>query len=97
MGELAIIRTSRSEQDLLAIWKYIARDNGDAATAMLRRIDDKIDLLRRNPTIGERVTGFDLPLRRIVAGKYIVIYQVLPDAVQIVRILHPAQQWEDLL
>jgi toxin ParE1/3/4 len=97
MSELAIIRTSRSEQDLLAIWKYIARDNENAATSTLRRIDEKIARLAHNPTMGERLPGFDLPLRRITVGSYVVVYQVLPDAVQVVRILHSAQQWEELL
>jgi plasmid stabilization system protein ParE len=64
---------------------------------MLHRIDEKIAMLSHNPAIGERLSGFDLPLRRIVVGSYVVVYHVLPDAVQVVRILHAAQQWEDLL
>ncbi len=74
MSELPVIRTSRSEQDLLAIWKHIARDNENAATSMLRRFDERIGLLALNPTMGERLSGFDLPLRRILVGSYVVVY-----------------------
>ena len=36
---MAIIRTSRAEQDLYVIWKYIADDNLAAADHLIRSID----------------------------------------------------------
>jgi toxin ParE1/3/4 len=97
MSDLAISRTSRSEEDLIAIWRYIARDSEEAATRTLLEIDNKIELLARHPMLGERVPAFHRPLRQLIVGSYVVIYQILPDAIQVVRIFHASQQWEELL
>ncbi|HEX6962742.1 MAG TPA: type II toxin-antitoxin system RelE/ParE family toxin, partial [Lacipirellula sp.] len=55
MSDLAISRSSLSEEDLIAIWRHIARDNEDAAARTLLEIDKKIELLARHPTLGEKI------------------------------------------
>jgi toxin ParE1/3/4 len=50
---LAIIRSAKSENDLIAIWRYIAADNPSAATRLLQRIDRRIQSLGKYPLLGE--------------------------------------------
>ncbi len=37
-------KTSLAEADVISIWVYIAQDNPDAATEVLRRIEDRPEL-----------------------------------------------------
>lgn len=49
---LPIIRSTQSEEDLIAVWRYIAADNPAAATRLLERIDERIELLKEFPLMG---------------------------------------------
>ena len=93
---LPVIRSSLSDWDLIAIWRYIARDNPTAATRLLERIDDRIDSLGRNPLIGEAQPPYGERTRRIIVGNCLVFYDVLPDAVHVLRIFHAARKLDDL-
>jgi toxin ParE1/3/4 len=93
---LPVIRSSRSDWDLIAIWRYIARDNPAAATRMLERIEDRIEALGKNPLMGEAQPQFGDRTRRIIVGNYLVFYDVLADAVHVLRIFHAARNLSDL-
>ena len=41
--------TAAAEADTAAIWDYIARDNPDAATAFILRLEEQIGTLERYP------------------------------------------------
>lgn len=51
MGRL--IRTAKSEEDLIEIWMYIAADNPEAADKLLDIIEAKCQLLVKNPGLGQ--------------------------------------------
>jgi toxin ParE1/3/4 len=93
---LPIIRSSQSEQDLIAIWRYIAADNPSAATRLLERIDRRIEALSRYHLLGEHQPQFGENTRRIIEGNYLVFYDALPDAVHVLRVFHGARQIEQL-
>jgi len=60
------------------------------------RIDQAISLLCHHPGMGSgRVAG---TRERVISGlPYIVPYQVCPDRIVILRVLHTARQWPDEL
>ena len=91
-----LVRSSQSEQDLIAIWEYIATDNPPAGTELLERIDRRIQSLATYPFIGERQLQFGETTRRVIIGNYLVFYDVLPDAVHVLRVFHAARRIEDL-
>ena len=97
MKRLDVIRSSAADQDLVEIWRYVARDNSDAADQLLRRCDARIESLRVNPELGERVEPSKVGLRRVVEGNYLIFYQIRDDGLYIVRVLHAARRWEDLI
>jgi toxin ParE1/3/4 len=45
----SVVRSRQAEADLIEIWRYIARDNPDAADRVLDRIERMVDLLARHP------------------------------------------------
>lgn len=97
MSKLPVIRSPQSDRDLQDIWSYIAKDSVTAASAMLRKIDRKIEMLATHPHLGERLTQFGPHVRRIIVGNYLVFYQALDDCIRVMRVHHAARRWEDLL
>jgi toxin ParE1/3/4 len=79
--------------DLRSIRTYIARDSEAAAGAVVHRIRESIAHLRRHPELGRvgRITG---TRELVVAGlPYLVIYRLNDSTVEVLRILHDAQEW----
>ncbi len=88
--------TEPAAQDLDKIEEYISRDNSPtvAVDIVLRVIDAVETILPTHPRAGRigRVTG---TREFIVEGvPFIVIYrQIRSDQLQVIRVLHDAQQW----
>jgi toxin ParE1/3/4 len=91
-----LIRSAQSEQDLIDIWRYIAADKESAAFKLLEKIDWRIQELAKQPFIGEHQPLFGERTRRIIVGNYLVYYDVLPDAIHVLRVFHGARHIEDL-
>jgi len=83
-----------SAEDLEQICEWIEKDNPEAARRVARTIYDECARLKDYPNLGRasrRMVG-----RReltFVPLPYIVVYRVKPDAVEISRIFHGAQDW----
>ena len=76
------------------ICEWIARDNPEAAQRVARTIYDGCASLKDFPNLGRasrRMSG----RRELTFAPlpYIVVYQVTPNAVEISRIFHAAQDW----
>jgi toxin ParE1/3/4 len=93
-----IIRTSAAEVDLADIWSHIADDNVDAADRLLGRIDTAFDLIAKSPEIGFTIEGIRAGVRcKPVKRNFLIFYEVIDDSVYILRVLHGARKFEDLL
>jgi toxin ParE1/3/4 len=90
-------KTPAAEQDLLAIWEYIAQDSPAAADRLLVRFNNRFGQLLQVPLVGESQDRFRAGLRSVVEGSYIVFYEPRPGEILIYRILHGARRWEDLV
>ncbi len=101
MSKSYLIRyLSPAQKDLIAIFKYIRKDNPTTATAHLEKFDKAISQLALNPLIGvipndERLKK--LGYRMLIVGKYLVFYVVKGQTVQIRRVIHGARQYSFLL
>jgi len=84
-----------ADKDLDKIENYIMRDNSSAATRVVLRIVKAVEMLAEHPGIGRpgRVEG----TKELVIPNmpYIVPYRIKNKTVQILRVLHQAQQWPD--
>jgi toxin ParE1/3/4 len=86
-----VIRTAQAEEDLIDIWVYIAEDNPDAADALLLDIDEKCELLAGNPAMGQARPDIASELRHFPVGRCLILYRIIDDGVEIVRVLHGAR------
>lgn len=84
---LRISRTPRARLDLVEVWSYIADDNEAAADQVLRCIDSVLSMLADTPLAGRARPELRPEIRSFPVGNYILFYRVLPDAVDVVRVL----------
>lgn len=90
------------EEELWSIWRFIAKDNPDAATRVIEAAYETFNTLAANPGLGRprkfrnsrllgirswRVTGFD---------NYLVFYRIVPNGIQVHHIYHGARDLESL-
>ena len=75
-------------QDLLDIWGYIsAAASGETADEQLREIERACFALGRWPEFGKVRDDVRKGLRSVRAGRFVIFYRVMRDAVEIVRVL----------
>ncbi|MGL4513220.1 MAG: type II toxin-antitoxin system RelE/ParE family toxin [Lacipirellulaceae bacterium] len=85
---LPVIWSSEFGRDLAEIWDFLSERSSEAADRVVFRIDEVVTDLGRHPGLGEAVPQFAPRRRRIVVGSYVVYYDVLPDAVHVLRVYH---------
>ena len=88
------VRVSReAKADLREIRDHVAAFNVAAAKKLVRQIAVTFDTLGDMPMVGRGRGRDDLAvgLRSLAVGKYVVIYRLLEDAVEIVRVIHGAR------
>ena len=93
-----ILRTPQVDADLEAIWSYIAQDNVTAADELVRKCNEMMHLLGENPDIGIPQFQYREGLRcKPVAKRYLIFYEPTEDGIRVIRVLHGARKWENLL
>jgi toxin ParE1/3/4 len=84
-------------RDIRAIWRYIARDNERAADRVYDQLLRAADMLGRNPRLGHVRPDFtDKPLLFWPVESHVLVYR-LEKPLQIVRVLHGAQDLKSIL
>ena len=84
-------RLPKADDDLWELWAAIAIDKPKAADHFVQRIYAAEDLLADFPEIGEARPEFAPGLRKWTVGPYLMFYRVTPAGIDIVRIVHGAQ------
>lgn len=87
----------KAEDDLREIAFYIALDSGRAAQRWLDDIEERFANLALMPGMGVMRADIRPDLRLLPAGRYLVLYRQVGEDVEIVRVLHGARQWQDLI
>lgn len=85
-----------ARDDLHAIWEYVAQDNLAAAERLVDRIEELGHLLAAHPQLGRRREELAPTLRSFPTGRYLIFYRPIPDGIEIVRVLHAAQDIDSL-
>lgn len=87
--------------DLQTAARFIQKDNPTAAYAFLEAAYDTFEFLVCNPGVGRQRSDLDFPQIRSwrVMGfrRYLIFYRVLPDRIQIWRVLHGARDLHQTL
>jgi plasmid stabilization system protein ParE len=88
----AYVLSEDADLDLDDIWEYIAQDNIDAADRWIAKLFDAFDAIGRSPGIGhkrEDLADYRVLFFPVVA--YLIVYRVLPPAVEIVAVTQGAR------
>lgn len=74
-------------QDLKRLRNFIAEQNPQAARRVSERLRQAIGKLVLHPKIGRRIPELE-NVRELVAGNYVVRYQIADETVYILRVWH---------
>ena len=87
------VRLQRAIQDRHAQVDYIAPANPTAAVSQGDRIAEQIEILQQHPQMGR--PGRKQGTRELVISRtpFIVVYRVKAKRIELLRVLHGAQQW----
>ena len=89
--------TPRAEADISAIAHYIAEDNPLAAERWLGNIHRHCSHLAETPAMGVARSDVRPGLRTFPVGNYLILYRQITGGAEIVRVVHGARQWQELL
>lgn len=86
-----------TSNDLDEILNYIAKDRPHTATKVIKNTRSKCQLLVDHPEIGQAYPNFGKEVRGIPQQRWMIFSRVLPDSVQILRILDGSRDIDILL
>ena len=79
--------------DLVALRRYIALDNPQAAQHTAHKILERVQLLKDHPMLG-KAGRISTTRELVVTGTpYTAVYLPQPDLITILRLFHQSQQW----
>jgi len=82
-----------AEEDLEAAYEYVRQDKPQAASRLVGRIFEAVEMLARYPSAGHPGR---VPATRelsIARTPYIVVYRYTRDEIQILTVIHGARRW----
>lgn len=91
---LKVRRLPQAADDMFEIWAAVAAHNARAADRLIDRFYDAEEVLGRNPEIGEARPEIAPDFRKWTVAPYVMFYRVTADAVEVVRVLHGARDFE---
>ena len=79
-----------ARQDIVSCGEYLFERNPSAALKFADAVDETIEMLCRNPNLGEQfraISGFK---------NYLIFYRQVDTVLEIIRVLHGARDYEDM-
>ena len=81
--------SSIAQNDLNRIIDYIAQDSLEYALLFFEQVREKVENLTQFPKMGRKIPELDDPnIRELILSNYRLIYQILGEKIQIVRLIH---------
>ena len=87
----------QAKLELEAIGDHIAEDSPANAARFIERLTRKFVALGRNPRIGRARPELRSDLRSFPYGAYLILYRIIDDGAEIVRVVHAARNLDDLV
>ena len=84
----AVFFTRQAREDLIDIWLQIAADDPGAADRVLDRLEMAALNLIENPRRGPARDDIRRGLRYLVCDTYLILYRIVKDGIEIVRVVH---------
>lgn len=86
-----------AEADIEAIALYIAEDSPAAAQRWFEEMYDMCRRIGEMPGIGVARPDIRPELRTFPVGNYLILYRQIEGGAEIVRVIHGARRWQELL
>ncbi|HST50446.1 MAG TPA: type II toxin-antitoxin system RelE/ParE family toxin [Pyrinomonadaceae bacterium] len=94
---MPVIRVAAAaEEDLKAIWAYVAENNPEAANKLIKEITRRFAILRDHPHMGREQDKLLVNLRSFSVKNYVIFYQPFEGGVEILRVLHGSRDIESI-
>jgi toxin ParE1/3/4 len=87
--------SKEAEQDLEDLWVYLGERNDLAADRQVAKLLDRFPMLAQFPTMGISRDQLLLGLRSFPVKPYIIFYVLIPEGIEILRIIHQSRDIED--
>ena len=94
---MALRLRPEAEADIETITLYIAEDSPSAALRWYDEIYSHCRRIADMPGIGVARPEVRAELRTFPVGNYLILYRQIEDGAEIVRVVHGARQWQELL
>jgi len=94
---MKLVFTPKAVEDLEEIGNYIARDNPQRVLSFVTEIEQHCYRVAETPQAFPEWQDIASGLRMTVQGKYLVLYRMITNCVEIVRVVHGARQLSDLV
>jgi len=92
---VSVVWSRRASDDLFAIHTYISASSRATADRLVDQLTRRVEQLATFPNSGSIVPEFDVPvLRELKMHPYRVLYEVFPDRVEILAVVHSARRLE---
>ena len=89
--------TWKARQDLIDIWRHIAAESPAIADQCLDRIEARCTQLAAFPELGPERSDIAADARMLVIERWIALYRLVEQGVQIVRIIDGARDVSRLI
>lgn len=95
---IKVVITKPATQDLNSIARFIARDNPVRARSYIERLRVKAKSIADAPHGYEVInSAFGRTVRRRPVDDYVIFYEIDEDRIVIIRILHSARDFSELI
>ncbi len=93
---LTLIKSPKSEADLIDLWLYVAEDQPANADRLLDRLNEAALLLAETPSMGVDRPTLPGKIKSFPVGNYLLYYRIKPEVLELVRVLSASRDIENL-
>lgn len=84
--------TDSAEEQLHAIYEYIARTSPDYALRMVDRLTQRSQQIAEHPLSGRQVPEYGLDqIREVIENPYRIVYYIKLDQIDVIAVIHEAR------
>ena len=89
---MTVFWTSTAEEHLDSIYSYIAKDSPQFAKRMVDRLTSRSIQIAEYPLSGRSVPEYEMDqIREVIEGPFRIIYYIKPDQIDVLAVIHAAQ------
>lgn len=82
--------------DIEGIFDFISKDDPDAAVQWAIALQAKFSFLTTHPQVGRPFSSLGPGIRAIPFGRYLLFFKFEHDALQVLRVIHSARDFEQV-